>query len=83
MITKAALIRIGNYAMFTFTTVFLSFVGFSTFAGTGGEMKPQVVFTVLGIFTYMRLYFIIFLIICLFLLSEASVAIKRIQVHIE
>ena len=82
MITKAAVIRIGNYAMFAFTTVFLSFVGFSTFAGTGGEMEPRVVFTTLGIFTYVRLFFILFPVICFFSLSEASVAIKRIQVHI-
>lgn len=82
MITKAALIRIGNYAFFAFTTLFLSFVGFSTFAGTGGEMNPRVVFTTLGIFAYVRLYFILFLILCFFALSEASVAIKRIQVCI-
>ena len=82
MITKAAIIRIGTYAFFAFTTVFLSFVGFSTFAGIGGEMNPRIVFTTLGIFTYVRLYFILYLILCLFALSEASVAIKRIQVHI-
>ena len=80
MIAKAAIIRIGNYGSFAFTTVFLSFIGFSTFAGTGGEMNARTVFTTLGIFTYIRLYFILFLIICLFLLSEASVAIKRIEV---
>ena len=48
MITKAAMIRIGNYALFAFTTVFLSFVAFSTFAGTGGEMEPRTVFTTLS-----------------------------------
>lgn len=82
MIAKAAVIRIGNYALFAFTTVFLSFISFSIFAGTGGQMEPRIVFTTLGIFTYVRLYLILFVIICLFSLSEASVAIKRIQVHL-
>ena len=80
MIAKAAIIRFGNYASFTFATVFLSFIGFSTFAVTGGEMNALTVFTTLGIFTYIRLYFILFLIACLFALSEASVAIRRIEV---
>ena len=33
-------------------TIFLSFVAFSTFAGTGGEMEPRTVFTMLGFLTY-------------------------------
>lgn len=45
-------------------------------------MTPRVVFTALGIFIYIRLYFILFLILSLFALSEASVAVKRIEVSI-
>jgi len=74
------MIRVGNYAFFAFTTMLLSFVSFSVFAGTGGELSPRVVFTALGFYINMRLYFILFLIICLFALSEASVAVKRIEV---
>ena len=44
-------------------------------------MTPRVVFTALGFYTYIRLYFILFMIISLFALSEASVAVKRIEVH--
>jgi len=81
-IARAAMIRIGNYAFFPFTVILLSFVSFSTFAATGGEVTPRVVFTALGLFVYIRLYFIVFMIICLFALSEASVAVKRIEVKV-
>ena len=58
---------------------FIMGVTFLVFVGTGGELTTKKVFTTISLFTVLSTS-IIFLVRCFFLLYEAFVAIKRIQV---
>ena len=58
----------------------LSFITFSTYAGTENTLTPKKVFTALTLFALLRVYCVQFLHVALLALSELYVAYKRIRV---
>ena len=71
---------INSVLSYTALTV-LSFTTLSTYAGLGNILSPRKVFTAIALFSFIRLYCVHFLVLCLLSLSELSVAIKRIEVR--
>jgi len=81
IITQASIIRGINLVLYYTSLSLLSFATFSTYAGLGNDLSPKKVFTALTLFSFIRLYCIQFLVLCVLALSELSVAIKRIEVY--
>ena len=54
---------------------------FLTFIGTGGKLTTQRVFTTLSLVVFLNRISVDFIVRCFFLLSEATVALNRIQVQ--
>ncbi len=80
LILYAGLVRIGNIANAfnsQWVMTFLAVVGFIT---TGGTLTTKRVFTTISLVAQVRVSCLIFGLRCAFLITEASVAIKRIQV---
>ena len=68
--------NLGGVVPFVFGTVFL------VYAGSGGELTAQRVFTTLSLINIVRRISVTFIIRCFFHLYEASVANTRIQVSL-
>ena len=67
--------------MFFYTALnVLNFITFSTYAGTGNSLTPRKVFTAITLFSFIRLYCIQFMVLCLLSMSDMWVALKRIEV---
>ena len=79
-ITHASLIRGLSQACFGSLLSILNFVTFSTYAATGNVLTPRKVFTVIAMFSIMRLYFYYLLVLGALGISEMWVSIKRIEV---
>ena len=81
LITQASMIRACNLVFFYIGLPFLNFVTFSTYAGSGNELTARKVFTVISLFSFVRLYFINLFVYFMLTTSEVMVALKRIQVN--
>ncbi|XP_065916533.1 ATP-binding cassette sub-family C member 4-like isoform X2 [Dysidea avara] len=79
IITQASMIRAVNLVVFYTSTNLLNFVTFSTYAGLGNTLTPKKVFSVIFIFSTIRIYCIYFLVLAILTLSEMKVAIRRIE----
>ena len=62
-ITQANLIRGLNQACFSSLLSVFNFVTFSTYTGLGNVLTPRKVFTVITLFSVMRLFFYYFLVL--------------------
>ena len=67
-------------AFFYLALTLLSYVTFSTYAGTDNTLNPRKVFTALTLFALLRWYCVQFVNIGLLAFSEFYVAYKRIKV---
>ena len=81
LITQASLIRASNMAFFYVSLNILSFLTFSVYAGSGNDLTPRTVFTVIALISFGRIYFVLFLVMFLLSTSELRVALKRIKVN--
>ena len=79
-ITRASLIRGLSQACFGSLSSILNFVTFSIYTGLGNVLTPRKVFTVIVLFTVMRLYFYYALVLGALKISEMWVSLKRIEV---
>ena len=79
-ITHASLIRSLSHACFGSLLSILNFVTFSTYTGLGNALTPRKVFTVIVLFSIMRLYFYNSLVLNALGVSEMWVSLKRIKV---
>ena len=80
IITQASMIYGCNLALFYNAIGVLSFMIFSTYAGSGNTLTPKKVFTSLILLSFSRRYFVQFLVYCLLRTTEMSVSLKRIKV---
>ena len=80
LITLASMVRACNLAFFYISLILLNFVTFSTYAGSGNELTARKVFTVISLFSFIRLYFISLFVYFMLGTSEMIVALKRIEV---
>ena len=80
IIVKGALIRGLNLGFYSFSLPVILFVTFSVYASVGGTLTPKRVFTTLSLLSLVRLTSVHFIVLASLTLSEASVAIQRIQV---
>ena len=71
-----AAFNFGGVVPFMFGTMFL------VYAGNGGELTVQRVFTTLSLVIFLRRVTLLFMVRCFFLLYEASIANTRIQVSL-
>ena len=74
------MIRALNQALFYSLLSILNFVTFSTYTGLGNVLTPKKVFTVISLFTVMRLFFYHLIVLGALGMSEVWVSIKRIEV---
>ncbi|XP_065897567.1 ATP-binding cassette sub-family C member 4-like isoform X2 [Dysidea avara] len=79
IITQASMIYGCNLALFYNAIGVLSFMIFSTYAGSGNTLTPKKVFTSLILLSFSRRYFVQFLVYCLLRTTEMSVSLKRIK----
>jgi len=80
IISQASIVFIFDSAFFYLSLTLLSFITFSTYAGTENTLTPKKVFTALTLFALLRLYCIQFVHVALLALSELYVAYKRIRI---
>ena len=80
IIMKAALIQGISFSIFFFSMPVILFVTFSVYASVGGTLTPKRVFTTLSLLSLIRLTSVQFIVQASLMLSEAGVAIQRIQV---
>ena len=80
-ITQASLIRGLNQACFSSLLSILNFVTFSSYTGLGNVLTPRKVFTVITLFSIMRLFFYFLLVLGALGMSEIWVSLKRIKVN--
>ena len=80
IIVKGALIRGLNLGFYSFSLPVILFVTFSVYASVGGTLTPKRVFTTLSLVSLIRLTSVHFIVLASLTLSEARVAIQRIQV---
>jgi len=80
IISQASMVFIFDSAFYYMALTVLSFITFSTYAGTENTLTPKKVFTAITLFALLRLYCVQFLNIALLALSELYVAYKRIRV---
>ncbi|XP_065902912.1 ATP-binding cassette sub-family C member 4-like isoform X2 [Dysidea avara] len=79
IITQGSLIHAFNTAFLYVSMVVLNFVTFSTYTGSGNDLTPRKVFSALILFSFMKLFFIEFMVICLLHYTEMYVALQRIE----
>ena len=79
-ITHASLIRGLSQACFGSLLSILNFVTFSTYVATRNVLTPRKVFTVIILFSVMRLYFYNSLVLNALGVSEMWVSLRRIEV---
>ena len=79
IITKASMIRAFNQALFYSLLSILNFLTFSTYTALGNVLTPRKVFTVISLFTIMRLFFYHLIVLGALGLSEVWVSLKRIE----
>ena len=80
IIMKGALIQALNLGFFSFSLPVILFVTFSVYASVGGTLTPKRVFTTLSLLSLVRVTSVHFIVQASLTLSEARVAIQRIQV---
>ena len=80
-ITQAKLLRGLSQACFSALLSILNFVTFSTYTGLGNVLTPRKVFTVIILFSIMRLFFFYMLVLGALGMSEIWVSLKRIKVN--
>ena len=80
IIIKGALIRGLNFGFYSFSLPVILFVTFSVYASVGGTLTPKRVFTTLSLISFIRLTSVHFIVQAALTLSEARVAVQRIQV---
>ena len=82
LITQASMIRGCNLALFYIALPILNFAAFSTYTGLGNTLTARKVFTVISLFSFVRLYFINLFVHFMLSTSEMIVALKRIEVSL-
>ena len=80
VVVKGALIRGLNLGFYSFSLLVILFVTFSVYASVGGTLTPKRVFTTLSLLTLIRVISVHCIVAASLTLSEARVAIQRIQV---
>ncbi len=74
--------RISNLGFILSSIPTMSFVIFSAFALAGGELTSRRVFTTLALVRFIRMTVMIYLVHCVFMLSECGVAVNRLSVRV-
>ena len=80
LITQASMIRASNLALFFVSLNILNFLTFSVYTGSGNMLTPRIVFTVISLITFGRIYLVLFFVMFLLSMSELRVALTRIKV---
>ena len=75
------MIRASNLAFFFVSLNILNFLTFSAYAGSGNILTPRIVFTVISLITFGRLYLVLYFVMFLLSMSELRVALTRIKVN--
>ena len=79
-VLKAGLIQGNNLAIDHCTTSVMAFGVFSAYLMTGGAFTPKIVFTPLSLFQFVQRNVVRFFVRGVFQITEARVAVARIQV---
>ena len=80
LITQASMVRASNLSFFYISVGFLNFVTFSTYVGLGNELTARKVFTVISLFSFIRLYYVNLFVYFMLLTADMIVSLKRIEV---
>ena len=81
-VLKAGMLQGTNWAIEHASLPLLMFAAFSLFVSTGGILTPKKVFTALSLFNIVQRGIMLLYIRSVFLLTEAGIAVSRIQVLI-